>query len=101
MNRLLPLLFIGCQVPSSPCDYSIMEPMILFLHPGHVEVLKDALTAFANQEDSQGDPCGVSPICDELWSRLDGLSLISPHRIEAIEVMKTMGMVRYKNRPQG
>lgn len=92
------------------CDYTSMddhetplhtniEPYVLFLHGGQIDVLIDALVAFATQCEADGDVCGVAPTCDELHRRLHELRELD--NTEVRELMKEMGAGRYRLRPQG
>ena len=85
----------------TPPDHSVgaVEPYVLFLHGGQVTVLIDALVAFANQCEAEGDVCGVAPTCDEMANRLRELDELD--RAWGIEMVKAMGLGKYKNRPQG
>jgi hypothetical protein len=76
-----------------------IEPYILFLHGGQIQVMIDALVAFANQCEAEGDVCGVAPTCDELHHRLHELREIDSAWVR--EMMKEMGSGRYRHRPQG
>jgi hypothetical protein len=76
-----------------------MEPLIFFLNSHQAGIMVDALVAFANQCEAEGDVCGVAPICDELAKRLRELCDLD--RTEWIEVAKTIGLGKFKHRPQG
>jgi hypothetical protein len=76
-----------------------MSKLIVVIDRAHLQTFKDALTAFANELDRTGDPCGDSEACDRLWEQLDALDGLA--HSETIEVLKAVGLGRYKGRPQG
>jgi hypothetical protein len=76
-----------------------MEPLVLLLHPSELQVIKDALTEHANTIDREGDILCESEIMDRLWERLDALDGIA--NAMATELCKSIGIGRYKGRPQG
>lgn len=76
-----------------------IEPFVLFLHGGQIQVLIDAVVAFATQCEAEGDVCGVVPMCDELHHRLHELCEIDSVWVR--EMIKEMGGGRYRHRPQG
>lgn len=73
--------------------------MILLIDASDAQVLQDALTLFAHDCDRTGTPTNEAAHADELWERLDALSDLC-HQ-EAREVVKAMGLGRYRGRPQG
>jgi hypothetical protein len=76
----------------------VSSSLVLVLAGHEVSVVIDALVAFANECEAEGDISGYAPICDyvaERCRRLDGLTGIGP------ELMKFHGLGRFKNRPQG
>ena len=77
------------------------QPMMLFVNDHDAQVIQDALTAFAQECDRTGDPCGEATHADELWQRFDALKRLGAGQTEAVEVLKVMGLGRYRGRPQG
>lgn len=75
------------------------QPMLLFISDQDAQVLQDALTLFATECDRTGDPCHEATHADELWEKLEALKRLG--RQEAREVMKMIGLGRYRGRPQG
>jgi hypothetical protein len=75
------------------------EPMLLMINDTDAQVLQDALTLFANNCDRTGDPCNEATHADELWEKLDAIHELG--RQEAREIVKAMGLGRYRGRPQG
>lgn len=74
-------------------------PILLLINDQEAQLLQDALTAFAQESNRQGDPMNESTRADELWERLDAIKQVSSE--DARQVVKAMGMGRYRGRPQG
>jgi hypothetical protein len=74
-------------------------PMVLLINDGDAQVMQDALTAFATECDRRGDPCCEATHADELWRKLNALKELG--RQDAHELVKAMGLGRYRGRPQG
>jgi hypothetical protein len=74
-------------------------PMLLLVNAHDAQVMQDALTAFAMECDRTGDPCNEATHADELWQRLDALKQLGQE--DAREIVKAMGLGRYRGRPQG
>lgn len=75
------------------------QPMLLFINDRDAQVLQDALTLFATECDRTGDPCNEATHADELWQKLDALKQLG--QAEAREILKMIGLGRYRGRPQG
>lgn len=79
-------------------DTNTDPSFLLALRGSELTVVLDALVAFANQCEADGDACGVAPVADYVAARirgLDGMCSIG------IEWMRLAGIGRFKNRPQG
>ena len=80
--------------------HHLSHPYVVFLDGSQIQVVIDALVAFANQCEAEGDICKVAPTCDEVRETLHELREIDSEWIR--QMMKQDGAFgRYKNRPQG
>lgn len=73
--------------------------VLLPLNCWEVPVVLDALVAFADREESRGDPLAAAPDADEVANRLRGLHdlLVT----DAIEHLRAIGLGGYEGRHQG
>jgi hypothetical protein len=73
--------------------------LILPIDGQDASILVDALVAFANQEEAEGDACGVVERADEIAAMVRQLREIA--WVEPEQWLRHIGTGRYKRRPQG
>jgi hypothetical protein len=77
------------------------EPTYLLLPvtSREIDVVVDALVAFATQCEADGDICGAAPIADAACERARQLRDLSDVAIE--QAIRMSGLGRHRHRPQG
>jgi hypothetical protein len=73
--------------------------VFLALHDEDVVVLLDALNEFAQSNEDAGDPCGYAKSADALADRVG--RLVPLVTVQVDQVMRGLGIGRYRDRPQG
>lgn len=76
-----------------------VRPILLALDGREVQVVIDALVAFANAEEAGGDACGVVATADAVAAHLRELRELDS--VWTLETVRQAGLSRYRNRPQG
>lgn len=73
--------------------------VLLPLTEPELQVVADALVAFAYAEEETGDPLGVVAHADRIRSRIRNHEDML--NVQADQMLRIMGLGRYANRPQG
>lgn len=80
---------------------SAIDPQFILIPvtSNEVQVISDALVAFANIAEAEGDACAVGPICDAVAARLRALHELDAEWARQHVLM--MGLGTKRARPQG